>query len=265
MAPGSDEHAMTRVRPFFRALIERDASGRSWLPALIGATPAGRARFGDLVDVPGSLLMTLSVRTPDGSLGLFEHPVAPPRELTEWLIEHPQELTWPSGVTQTSETVRLRRALIYDLPPGSRLKAQQRARELIKVRSALAREWWRFEDGMSTLDCVLMTDRLVITVEGAGTEPPVPATDWYPARSRLVRALEAARQLGQDLQWGSVLISDEPLAEAAPEQLERALVAAAPHLSDDARAELAAGYLGNLTWEAARPAVGLPLSSLPNR
>ncbi len=264
MAGNPHDIAPARVQPFFRALFARDASGRGWLPALIGAMPGGSARFGDLIDEPGSLLMMLSVRTPDGSLGSFLQPIAPPPELTEWFIDHPQELTWPQGVTLSSEVVRLRRALIYDLPPGSRAKAQERARELMKVRSALAREWWRF-DSMTTLDCLLMTDRLVITVQGARTDPPPPATDWYPQRSQLVRALEAARQLGEDRPWGSVLISDRPLAEATPEQLEQALPAAAPHLTEAEVSQLGAGYLGNLTWEAACAAVDLPLSTLPDR
>jgi hypothetical protein len=264
MAGGPHDIALTRVQPFFRALIGRDPSGRSWLPALLAAMPGARARFGELLDQPGSLLMTLSVRTPGGSLGAFEQPVAPPRELTEWFIDHPQELTWPEGVTLSSEMVRLRRALIYDLPPGSRTKAQQRARELMKVRSALSREWWRF-DYMTTLDCLLMTDRLLIAVQGARAEPPAPATEWYPQRSQVVRALEAACQLGTDRPWASVLVSDRPLAAGTPEQLEQSLPAAAPHLSEAERGELGAGYLGNLTWEAACAAVGLPFSTLPDR
>src|SRR3954451_21987527 len=39
------------------------------------------------------------------------------------------------------------------------------------------------------------TGRLVITVEGKRTESLLPPTDWYPARSQLVRNLEAARQV----------------------------------------------------------------------
>jgi hypothetical protein len=263
MAAETDDSSLTRVQPFFRPLFAQDASGRGWLSALIGATPGGRARFGELLDEPGSLLMTLSVRTPSGSLGCFEQPVAPPRELTEWFIDRPQELTWPHGVTLSSEMRRLRRALIYDLPPGSRAKAQQRARELMKVRSALSREWWRF-DYMTTLDCLLMTDRLLITVQGTRTEPSPPVTNWYPQRSQLIRALEAARQLGDDRPWASVLISDRPLAEGTPAQLEQALPAAAPHLTPAQIAELGAGYLGNLTWESACAAVGLPFSTLPD-
>jgi hypothetical protein len=260
---GPLDNSTTRVRPFFRALLGRDASGRSWLPALISATPGGPARFGELTDEPGSLISTLAVRTPDGSLGAFEHPVAAPRDLLEWFIDHPQELSWPKGLTLSSETVRLRRALIYDLPPGSRAKAQKRARDLLEVRSALAREWWRFE-GITRLDCVLITDRIVITVEGK-TEPLAPATAWYPPRSQLVRTLEAASTLGQDRRWASVLISEHSLAEGARVQVEAALPAGAPHLDSDRREELLAGYLGNLTWAAACAAVGLPLSSLPDR
>lgn len=56
--------------------------------------------------------------------------------------------------------------------------------------------WWRFE-GSSHIDCVLETDRLVVTVEGKRTETLSPATHWYPSRSQLGRNLEAARQLAK--------------------------------------------------------------------
>jgi len=40
-------------------------------------------------------------------------------------------------------------------------RAQDRARDLLPRSSGLTPAWWRFED-MSTLDCVLITERMVI-------------------------------------------------------------------------------------------------------
>ena len=263
MAGGPDDSSLTRVQPFFAALFSRDASGRTWLPGLLAATPNGRSTLGELVDTPGSLMSSLSVPGGGGSLACFEYPAAPPRELLAWFIEHPSELVWPPGAKLSQETVRLRRALLYDDPPGARVRAQERARELLTRRSPFSREWWRFE-GVTQLDCVLMTDRLVVTVEGKRRESLSPATDWFPQRSQLVRNLEGARQLAEGRRWASLLLSERPLADGTDEHLDQTLAASAPHLNAVERNELRAGYLGNLTWDAACAAVDLPFASLPD-
>jgi hypothetical protein len=257
----SEDRRLQPAHAFFGALLARDASGRSWLPALLAATPGGRRWLGRLVDDPGSLLMSLSTRTASGGLGCFEYPAAPPRELLEWFIDRPDRLVWPERAQLTAETVRLRRALLQDDPPGSRARAQDRARQLLATWSPLSPDWWRFED-MTTLDCVLMTDRLLVTV---ATEPLEPATEWYPPRSRLVRGLEAARQLAHGRRWASLAISERRVAQAAPENVRQSLEQGAPHLDAQARADLGDAYLGNLTWVQARRAVGLPLTSPGSR
>jgi hypothetical protein len=159
------------------------------------------------------------------------------------------------------ETTTLRRALLNDKPPA-RAEAQRRARELVATRPVNAREWWRFE-GESMLDCVLMTDRLVVTIEGKRTGPISATTDWYPKRSQLVRNLEAAKQLAHGRQWCSMLISEHPIPEGSDASLADVLDASAPHLDRDEQRQLASRYLGNLTWQQACDAVGRPFSSLP--
>jgi hypothetical protein len=264
MAGGTRDSSLTRVQPFFGALLARDASGRSWLSALLEATPAGRRRLGTVLEDPGSLFTTLAVPAVSGRLGCFEYPAAPPRELLAWFVDHPDQLEWPAHAQLSPETVRLRRALLCDDPPGSQPRAQERARELMVTRSLASREWWRFE-GVSRLDCVLMSDRLVVTVEGKRSEPLAASTDWYPKRSQLVRTLEAAKGLADGKQWASVLISETPVVpEGTSEHLERILPDSAPHLNPSEREELHAAYLGNLTWAAACDAVGLPFESLPD-
>lgn len=260
MAGGLRDSSLTRVQPFFETLFQRDASGRGWLPQLLASAPSGRAVLGDLVDEPGSLVMTLAQRGLSGRLGCFEYPAAPPRALLAWYIDHPEALVWPAAAELSALTTRLRRTLLYDDPPGSRVKAQERAQELLVTRSSLSREWWRFE-GVTMLDCLLMTDRLVVTVEGKRTEPLSATTDWYPHRSQLVRNLEAAKLIADGRPWGSLLLSEEPLdATAVLDRLELS----APHLTPNERDELRAGYLGNLTWRQACDAVGITFGSLPD-
>jgi hypothetical protein len=248
------------IQAFFTELLTRDASGRSWLPQLIAAAPHGERRMGDLLDAPGSLLSTLAVATPDGSLGCFEHPVPPSKELLAWYVDHPDALTWPDDAELSPESERLRHALIFDEPRGARARAQERARELAAIRSPLAQEWWRFEEPTKP-GCVLITDRLIIVVEAAG-DGTRPVSQWYPPRTELVRGIELGSLLAHDRRWGALVISEQGLDAAGDEALAAALPAAAPHLDADGRAELQAGYLGNLTWLEACDAVGLPLSTL---
>lgn len=244
------------AQSFFTPLLERDSSGRVWLPQLLRAAPRSMGRLGaDLVDEPGSLSMSLSVRGVSGALGAFEYPLAPPRELVSWVLEHPESLTWVDEPDASPQRLRLRRALLLDDPPGSRAKAQARALELMGSRSVLSREWWRFED-LATIDCLLMTDRLVLTVVTDATDPRAPITPWFPGRPQIVRAIEAARELAADRAWGCLMLSAEPIQLGAELFGEPALAEAAPHLSPAERVELGDAYLGNLTWSAARAAIG---------
>lgn len=246
-----------RVERFFSALLRRDAAGGSWLSALLAATPYGRARLGELVDAPGWLVTPLAVPTATGRLGAFGYQAAPGRELLRWYVEHPDRLIWPPEADLNPATDALRRALLRDDPPGSQAKAQDRARELILTRPPFSSAWWLFE-GMADLDCVLISNRMVVTIDAVEGETPEPATAWYPPRSRLVRMLEAAKALAEHRRFASILISPRPLPEGSAEHLQRTLADAAPHLDAAERAELQAGYLGNLTWEAAEAAVGHP-------
>jgi hypothetical protein len=154
------------------------------------------------------------------------------------------------------------RADIDDDPPGSRALAQRQARELVATRPPTAREWWRFE-GTSMLDCVLLTDRLVVTMEGKRTEPLSAATDWYPKRSQLVRNLEAAKQLAGGRRWASLLLAETEIPEGSDAGLDAVLADSAPHLDAAQRSELRGAYLGNATWRQVCEATGVDFDALP--
>lgn len=251
---------MERIKEFFIPLLERNPSGVDWLPVLLRATAAGERRFGELVDEPGSLDANLTLPALEGRRTCFQYPVAPPDGLVAWFIDHPEALRWPSGVELSPEARLLRRALLYDDPPGSRAKAQSRARDLMQVRSAFAHEWWRFEE-LHRPDLLLTTNRLVLSFVAA--EDALPAvTDWYPRRSVLHRALEAAERLARagdenqpERAWGTIVLCTAPLAQATTAALDESLPGGAPHRDEAGRAALAAGYLGALTWEDAAAAV----------
>jgi hypothetical protein len=262
---GVDNSSVTAVEPFFTTLFGRDASGSSWLPALLAASSYADERLDGLVEAPGWLQTQLAVPGASGRLACFEYPAAAPRRLLAWYIDHPDRLVWPSDAEAnvSAETVRLRRVLIDDDPPGARSRAQERAHDLLARSSGLTPAWWRFE-GLSKLDCVLITERLVVTVEverPGGMGPPTP---WYPQRSQLVRNLEVARHLADGKRFASVVLSEQHLPDADDEHLARTLPEAAPHLDEDERRELHDAYLGNLTWGEACDAVGIPRGTLPD-
>lgn len=247
------DSSRARSQRFFTPLLERNPSGIDWLPLLLRATPGAEARLGELVDDAGSLDANLTFPALEGRRTAFGYPVAAPQGLSLWLIDNAHRLTWPAGAALKPEVELLRRALVLDDPPGSRARAQGRARDLVPVRSAFAEEWWRFEETFAP-DLVLKSDRLALTVVAAGDRLE-PVSDWYPQRSVLVRALEAAEHLADERSWGALIISDAPLPEATEEAVRTSLRDAAPHRTEAERAELADGYLGNLTWEQAAAAV----------
>lgn len=253
-----------RVQLFVDALLSRDGAGGSWLGPLLRAAPRGQARLGELALTPGWLQTPLAVRTATGRRGAFDHLIAPSRQLLGWLIDHPQRLTWPPDDASSAETVRLRRALIDDDPPGARARAQDRAHDLLRRSTGLGRSWWRFEEA-TTAECVLSTDRLVIVVQGrrAG-EPPTPATPWFPERSTLIRDLEAARRLADGGKaWGALVLCDGAVSDAGDAAVAAAVSAGAPQLDAGERQDLADAYLGELSFAQAAAAVGLELTDVP--
>ena len=149
----------------------------------------------------------------------------------------------------------LRRALLDDDPPGSRARAQDRAHDLLRTGTPRGPTWWRFEEP-GRLDCVLLTERLVVTITAPDERGGLrPATPWYPPRSELVRDLEAARRLAGGRAWAGLLISDLAPRELDPDD-PATVEAGTPHLDAAGRADVVGAYLGRLTPDQARAAVG---------
>ena len=167
----------TQVVSLIEPLVARDPGGRSWLPRLLAAFPGAPARLAELVDDPGWLEVPLAVKTETGMLGAFSYPSAASRELLRWYIDHPAQLTRPASDRDASpETRVLRRALLDDDPPGSRGRAQDRARDLLRSGTPRAPTWWRFEEP-GRLDCVLLTERLAVSITA-----PDERGGWRPRR-----------------------------------------------------------------------------------
>jgi hypothetical protein len=256
-AQPADASSRAQVISLIAPLFARDPGGRSWLPGLLAACPGAGARLGEIIDDPGWLEVPLAVQTESGMLGCFTYPSAASRELLRWYIDHPAQLTRPPSDRDASPEMRvLRRALLDDDPPGSRARAQDRAGDLLRTSMPQAPTWWRFEEP-GRLDCVLLTERLVVTITAPDERGGLrPATPWYPRRSELVRDLEAARRLAGGRDWAGLLLADSaPRPEFDPDD-PSIVEAGTPHLDPAARADVAGAYLGRLTFDQARAAVG---------
>jgi hypothetical protein len=261
VSPPNPDRPQTPVEPFFTALFSRNAAGLGWLTALLQAAPGGLERLGELATAPGWLVTPLAVRAVSGRLACFEQPVMPSRELLGWYIEHPCALTWYEDPGASAQARQLRRALVCDEPAGAQVKAQERARELLRTRSRLSAQWWRLEDP-ALLDCILITDRLVVSIVAPRGGTPAPVTPWYPPRSELVRALDGARQVAAHRAWATLLLSEAPVPGGGLDEIATQLAVGSPHLDPEQRRAAQTAYLGNLTWREACGAVDLPESVL---
>jgi hypothetical protein len=254
------------VRPVFEALIERDPTGRTWLPALLELCPRCDRLPARLRVDPGALLPELVAarRYRDRVLGdiellnCFERRVPPTAGFLRWLILNSEQMTWPASAGTSQETLRRRRALCGD-DPELRDAARRQALRLLEQRGASRsdRQWWAFE-GFTEVDCWLETERLILIIEGKRRESLSAATAWYPARNQLVRNLEVAGD-SAGAKDAFVLLAVE---DAAPELTRDALMASTPHMSERHREVLSERYLGQVTWRSVVRALALPVSVL---
>jgi hypothetical protein len=196
----------------------------------------------------------------------FEYPALAPERFLRWCLDHPERLAWPSGSAGrfSPEAMRWRRALFHDEPPGSAAARREGHNELTRLGVAGShRRWWVFE-GTTSIDCLLMTDRLVLAIEGKRTDRLAPSTSWYPMRSQLVRNLEAARDLAHGRAFAALLVTEQPDPDGEWNAVAASLDDAAPHLDDKERAALQRGYLGQLTWADVSATLGVDYEALPD-
>ena len=248
-----------RVRPVFDALIGRDKTGRSWLPALLslprreGHAPVtvSAERLGPLEEFAWS--SPQSVLRP---FGLGEKALPAPRELLDWLIANVDPAkTKPVGIP--SETKQRRELL------GKRDKETQ-TEALEKLSEGNQRRAWHTLEGPSYPDVYLRTKHAVVVVEGKFTErAPTTRTTWMNVRHQMLRHIDAAWDTrGEREVYGFFVVENTNAAgwvkavdqTIAPEALEMSL----PHRSPDVRASIAEAFLGITTWKEVCAAGGLP-------
>lgn len=269
MAGGVFDSSITRVRPFFQQLLQRDDE---WLAALLSAAPNKPAHLAAALKQPGPIdaecrrlrVHTQAVLGRKRSFPLavcFESRQPAPKPFLEYLIRHSDEVPWHPSGNRMKEPGRTRRRQLLD-PMNQRGRALRQAealRELERVgsRPVQGRAWWILE-GPTEVDCVLETPRLRIFVEGKRTESLSGGVCWYPARNQLVRNLEVAKEVAGPKAYAVLLLTEKAMTITSEE-----VQASLPHYDRRSREELMSHFLGNVTWRDACTATRVEFASLP--
>lgn len=278
---GEYNSSKTRVRPFFRDLLQSDPSGQTWLRGLLSLPqPPGSAQHARLPE-PGTLQIGVCAWDDPP---LKERLLSPPPALLRWLIENPPQHA-PRDLQTRCPRKRGKRR---DLLSGD-ARARSEALTLLDRPAAVVactcdlqrdscREDWHIFEGATHVDAYLETERLVILIEGKRTERgPTTHTSWMPVRHQMLRNLDDAWDRDdRRTVVGFFLIEgahEDPLSVpaewirwSAETISDDALRASLPHRSHEEREQIGRAFLGVATWDAACHACGRePFNANPQR
>jgi hypothetical protein len=153
---GRYDSSKTRVAPIFDALLARHPAGQSWLPTLL-SLPTQLSQTADpLVCSPQPLVAW--------AWGEYERPIAPPRSLLRWLVQHVTIAKGAKILGTSGETWARRQALL------SRDPAMIAEALLLLDQPHLPERAWYILKGPSRPDVYLETPDLLVVIEGMRTE-----------------------------------------------------------------------------------------------
>lgn len=257
---GSRDSSLTRVAPIFDRLYDGDPSGAAWLDALIALgsrseAGAAVARGQRLVRDHGRRWGTAEIALP-----------APMALLTHLVSNVTPELVASSR--NTGNTLERRRRLAS----GEKATIDE---ALSMLRAGKRGRRWYVLEGESKPDALLETADVVLCVEGKRTEGACTIkTRWMPARSQLLRHMDAAMDAFPGKQILGLLIvegaggaaardpSDHWIAECRAQVASTMVESSLPHRSEPERNAVAHGVLGVTTWQAVCAATGIEWDSL---
>jgi hypothetical protein len=267
---GKYNSSKTRVRPFFHDLVERDPTGKTWLQTLLALPRSPMATQRSLPD-PGRLLLNECAWDDPPRR---ERLLPPPQALLRWLIENPPPLR-PRDLQTRCPRKRSSRARLLAGEERTRreaLRLLEAAPAEVACTCELARgrcrEDWHILEGPTHVDAYLVSERVLVLIEGKRTEHgPTTRTSWMPVRHQMLRNLDDAwgRSDGRTVVGFFLVEGATPDPVAVPPEWEQwsaetispaALQESLPHRSSTERAEIASAFLGVATWEAACLACG---------
>ena len=193
---GKFNSSLTRVVPVFNALMNGDSTGKSWLPVLLKLGSRSSGRVEGLV--PGPL-----IPGHPRWWGREERRFDPPEGLLRWLVENlptpESQHLW--GVGETKE----KRERLAARDPRTIGEALQLLEQGYKPRK------WYVLEGQSQPDACLETERLILVIEGKRTErESTTTTTWMKRRSRILRHMDAARELPGNKKTLGLMIVEGP-------------------------------------------------------
>lgn len=270
---GPKNSSLTRVQPVFNALLNRDPEGKTWLERLLQMASATKKARGRPSLEAGSLVPEETPEEAARDGVVFERKVPPSAAFLRWLLHHPHRMVVRDSVrfgSKDEATIEWRRKLFSTNPAEQEEATAEGLRELeAKGSGGSTRKWWAFE-GSTHIDCCLISENLVLFVEGKRTEGVSRSTRWFSERSQLWRNVEAARDFssneGKD--FAVILaVETEEDGSAALADAAASLSGSYPHLEGPDREQLSQRLLGFVTWRQMVDEFGLPekclVESLP--
>lgn len=198
---GKYDSSITRVKPVFDQLCQKDPTGRTWLPRLLHLPVCGSR-----VSLPLECNFTIRRH----AWGNNEEKLKPPLALLSWLIRHPHKLA-PREAALYASMPKERRELL----DGSEVRMIE-ALELLQD-NPLRKKWHIFE-GETQPDVFIETSSLLVVIEGKRTEPqPTAKTTWMPIRHQMLRHLDCAWEIrGRKGVVGFFIVQGEDGKEEVP-------------------------------------------------
>lgn len=277
--PGLYNSSITRVRPVFQQLLNRDPTGSGWLQNFLSMSRTMYAS--ELSEEPGILVPWVSEQLEYSDRILqqapyriekiqlqrcFEYPLPPPTAFLRWLIKHVDPQLWESKRSKFAKSAETRDKRDRLFGRHGTEEQQKTAREALRLleqhgNAGSRIKWWAFE-GFTEVDCFLETDRLLLLIEGKRTEALSDSTNWYPGRNQLLRNLEVAKELAEQKgkAYGVMLLTEQPMDFPTGQEIEGSF----PHLDAGTRTEILDNFLGSYTWEETCHATGIDYNTLPD-
>jgi len=251
----------TRVRPFFQNLLNRDASGLSWLPKIIILAPQNKDLASKLSMMNCRILDQLVEGSKNDRPKCFEHSVSPSIAFLHWLIEHPERLRVPKNYgTKDEKNRENRKCLKGEYGVQRQQGIMKDAINLLNEKGAQGsgKQWWAFE-GFTRVDCLLETDDFILGIEGKRNDTVSSIIAWFPQRNQIIRNLEAIKEKAGSKSYVVILMNKDGKDPIKDNDFTNSL----PHYSEQEIAEIKTHYLGAVSWQQACDAVGLDYNALP--
>jgi hypothetical protein len=247
---GKYNSSLTRVQPIFNSLYKTDNTGKSWIRDLLKMANRNTTNYSK-----NEIFNDFGVLTKEPQ---FEFQLNPPNGFLKWLINNPDKLSNPDKKywdKLSKETIEKRRKLLR-----ADMNIINEANKNIDTYAKYSRVWWILE-GVTYVDCALLTTDCIILIEGKRTEFGASKEIlWYKKRNQVIRNLECASEysriyklkeffviavLEKRLVEGDVFRQKEIETICSTNTVNDSL----PHIAKEERKELMSHYLGVAYWE----------------